>query len=317
VHFQQRTLCPLTHLPSYKHHPWLIQALLQPPLHLPLHTHLKQPISALLSLPFHLPHHWPLYMHQLHTFQPQQQCHTFLNINAVAQKGVWRSSQCYMACIENSDSLLELGISRGWGSCWVRMQLKQQRDQGDDPGNRFHHLFLSNSEKWYVSHLYITFHLLTYSQLVSGAPSQDKGPPVQAPWVLLHGPGSSVPPTWSLLSNGNVLLLSSQATTAASRTVIHPPDVLPSTHKPDLHLLESHCTIIPDEDPQWDVETPNHTGEDGDGLEEELGEEDDPQDDNDEADNDLDEPVWKCALFHSRHSLSSFVFHALWFFFVF
>jgi len=103
-------------------------------------------------------------MHQLCTFQPQRQCHPFPNINTVAQKGVWRSSQCYMAHVENSDSLLELGISRGWGSCWVRMQLKQQRDQGDDPGNRFHHLFLLNSEKWYVSHLNITFHLLTYSQ---------------------------------------------------------------------------------------------------------------------------------------------------------
>jgi len=70
-----------------------------------------------------------------------------------------------MACVENLDSLLELGnISRGWGCHWVRMQLKQQRDQGDDPRNRFHHLFLSNSEKWYVSHLNITFRLLTYSQ---------------------------------------------------------------------------------------------------------------------------------------------------------
>jgi len=198
------------------------------------------------------------------------------------------------------------------------MQLKQQRDQGDDPGNRFHHLFLSNSEKWYISHLYITFHLLTYSQLVSGAPSRDEGPSVQAPWVSLHGPGSSVPPTQSLLSDGNALSLSSQATAAASRTAIWPPDVLPGTHKPDLHLLESRCTIIPDEDPQRDVETPNHEGEDGDGLEEELGEEDDPQDDDNEADDDLDEPetppsssrqrrpfpVWLMDQFNARHEES-------------
>ena len=37
-------------------------------------------------------------------------------------------------------------------------------------------MFLSNSEKWYVSHLNITFRLLTYSQLVSGVPSRDEGP---------------------------------------------------------------------------------------------------------------------------------------------
>jgi len=46
----------------------------------------------------------------------------------------------------------------------VRMQLKQKGAQGDDPRNRFHHLFLLNLEKWYVSHLNITFCLLTYSQ---------------------------------------------------------------------------------------------------------------------------------------------------------
>jgi hypothetical protein len=64
------------------------------------------------------------------------------------------------------------------------MQLKQQRDQGNDPGNRFHHLFLWNSKKWYVSYLNITFRLLTYSQLVFGAPSQDEGP------SLARHPGS-------------------------------------------------------------------------------------------------------------------------------
>jgi len=148
--FQQWTLCPLAHVPFYTHHWQLTQALLWPPPHLPLHMHPKQPISGLLTLLFHLPHHWLLYTHWLCTLQPQCQCHPFPNVNVVTQKGAWRSSLWYTAHIENLDSLLELGISRGWGCCWVRMQLKQQRDQGDNPRNRFHHLFLWNSEKWYV-----------------------------------------------------------------------------------------------------------------------------------------------------------------------
>ena len=72
--------------------------------------------------------------------------------------------------------------------------------------------------------------------------------------------------------------------------MLQPPDTSLSTSAPGLRLLEARCTIIPDEDPQRDVETPDHDGEDSDGLEEELGAEDDPQDDDDEADEDLDEP---------------------------
>jgi hypothetical protein len=110
------------------------------------------------------------------------------------------------------------------------------------------------------------------------------------PWVSLRGPGSSIPLAPSPLSNDTALSLSSPATAAASRAAIRPPDVLLNTPAPDLHPLESRFTIIPEEDPQRDVEAPDHKGEDGDGLEEELGAEDDPQDDDDEADEDLDGP---------------------------
>jgi len=67
---------------------------------------------------------------------------------------------------------------------------------------------------------------------------------LQAPWVSLHVPGSSVPPTLSPLSDGNVTALSLSSQTA-SRTAIQPPNAWLSTPAPDLHLLESRCTIIP------------------------------------------------------------------------
>ena len=58
----------------------------------------------------------------------------------------------------------------------------------------------------------------------------------------------------------------------------------PLTHfSASLHLLDACYTIIPNEVPQQDVETPDHDGEDSDGLEEELGAEDDPQDNDNEA----------------------------------
>ena len=71
----------------------------------------------------------------------------FPNVNVVAQKGAWKSSLWHMAHVQDSDSLLEMAISRGWGHGWARMQLGQQRDQGDGSGNRTHPLFLLNSEK--------------------------------------------------------------------------------------------------------------------------------------------------------------------------
>jgi hypothetical protein len=110
------------------------------------------------------------------------------------------------------------------------------------------------------------------------------------PWVSLRGPGSSIPLASSPLSDDTALSLSSPATAAASRAAIRPPDVLLNTPAPDLHPFESRFTIIPEEGPQRDVEAPDHEGDDGDGLEEELGAEDDPQDDDDEADEDLDRP---------------------------
>ncbi|EDR10701.1 uncharacterized protein LACBIDRAFT_324541 [Laccaria bicolor S238N-H82] len=125
--------------------------------------------------------------------------------------------------------------------------------------------------------------------MVSGTPSRHEGPSFQAPRALLHGPGSSVPPTPSLLSD-TAISLPSQTAAAASRTTIQLPDAFLSTPAPGPRLLDARCTIIPDEDPQRDVETPDHDGEDSEGLEEELGAEDDPQDDDDEANEDLDEP---------------------------
>ncbi|EDQ99028.1 uncharacterized protein LACBIDRAFT_317767 [Laccaria bicolor S238N-H82] len=77
--------------------------------------------------------------------------------------------------------------------------------------------------------------------MVSGTPSRHEGPSFQAPRALLHGPGSSVPPTPSLLSN-TAISLPSQTAAAASRTTIQLPDAFLSTPAPGPHLLDLSVT---------------------------------------------------------------------------